>query len=174
MPPASNSTDSLLAMLYDELRNVAGRQLRGERVDHTLQATALVNEAYLRLKPDRAADGWASKSQFLRAAAEAMRRILVDHARAKLAAKRGGPNAQQSFSQIPIELPLPPDELLAIHECLDRLAEEDPIKAELVILRVFGGMSHQEAASSLGLPRSTADRHWSYAKVRLVSMMQQD
>lgn len=165
------STDSLLQSLYNELRQVALRQLSGERIDHTLQATALVNEAYLRLRPDRVEDGWGSKSQFLRAAAEAMRRILVDHARAKLALKRNGGGTKQPLADIPIELPLPADELLSVHECLDLFEQEDATKAELVKLRVFAGMSHQEAAGALGLSRATADRYWAYAKVRLMSMM---
>lgn len=92
--------------------------------------------------------------------------------RAKLAAKRNGGWTKQSPADIPIELPLPADELLGVHECLDRLEQEDPTKAELVKLRVFAGMSHQEAAETLGLSRATADRYWAYAKVRLLSMME--
>ncbi len=172
MKASNPSTDSLLQTLYIELRQIAQRQLSRERISHTLQATALVNEAYLRLKPDRLDEGWKSKSQFLRAASEAMRRILVDHARAKLAVKRGGRLSEQEFREVPIELPLPADKLLAIHECLDKLAAEDSVKAELVKLRVFAGMSQKEASFALGLTKSTADRHWAYAKVRLMSMMQ--
>lgn len=168
----SQSTDSLLETLYSELRNIARNKLVGERPDHTLQATALVHEVALKLGDYSNAPGWESRSHFLRTAAEGMRRILVDHARARLAAKRGGQRHREQFHDIPVELPLPSEEILAIHECLDRFAEEDPVKAELVKLRVFAGLSHQEAATELGISRQTADRYWSYAKVRLYSMLQ--
>lgn len=171
MPESNQSTKSLVQTMYQELRQVARNHLRRERPDHTLQATALVNEAFMRLKPDRIQEGWTSRSHFRRAASEAMRRILVDHARAKLTAKRGGDRERQPLADIPVELPLPPEDLLAIHESLDRFAEEDPVKAELVKLRVFAGMNQKAAAASLGLPKSTADRFWSYAKVRLVALM---
>lgn len=167
----SQSTDSLLETLYSELRRVARQKLAAERCDHTLQATALVHEVALKLGDQQNFPGWASRSHFLRTAAEAMRRILVDHARARLAAKRGGKKLRERFHDIPIELPLPSEEILAIHECLDKFAEEDPVKAELVKLRVFAGLSHQEAAAELGISRQTADRYWSYARARLYSMI---
>ncbi len=166
-----STTDSLLEAVYSELRSIARKQLRHERPDHTFQATALVNEVFLKLEghPDGAA--WESRSHFLRTAAEAMRRILVDHARARLAQKRGGDQPHEVFFDIPVELPLPSEEILAIHECLDKFAEEDPVKAELVKLRVFAGLSHQEAATELGISRQTADRYWAYAKARLYAMI---
>jgi len=165
------STESLLETLYSELRQLAQQKLGNERPDHTLQATALINEAFIKLCDRPTGADWASQSHFLRVAAEAMRRILVDHARARLAQKRGGGVRCQAAGDFPIELPLPPDEIIAIHECLDRFAAEDPIKAELVKLRVFAGLSHQEAAEQLEISRQTADRYWAYAKVRLYSMM---
>lgn len=168
----SHSTDLLLETLYSELRAVARNKLIGERPDHTLEATALVHEVALKLRGEPTAPEWESRSHFLRTAAEAMRRILVDHARARLATKRGGQQHREEFQDIPVELPLPSEDILAVHECLDRFAEEDPIKAELVKLRVFAGLSHQEAADELGLSRPTADRYWAYAKVRLYSMLQ--
>lgn len=100
-----------------------------------------------------------------------MRRILVDSARAKLTKKRGSGRERSELRSIPVELPLPPEELLGIHECLDQFSAEDPIKAELVKLRVFGGLSHQEAAQMLDLSRATADRYWAYAKARIMSLM---
>lgn len=166
-----NSTGALLQTLYAELKQIAHRQLAGERPDHTLQATALVHEVCLRLNARPADADWQSRSHFLRTASEAMRRILVDHARRHLAAKRGGRNRNEPVDDLPIELPLPPEELIAIHECLDRFELEDPVKAQLVKLRVFGGFSHREAAETLGLSRQTADRYWSYAKVRLRAML---
>ena len=124
---------------------------------------------------DHGGDGKEQKFEnsghFFAAAAEAMRRILVDHARAKLTAKRGGDKARHPLADVPVELPLPPDDLLEIHECLDRFAEEDPVKAELVKLRVFAGMSQSAAAAELDLSKSTADRYWAYAKVKLTSMI---
>ncbi len=167
----NRNTDDLLETLYSELRNIAEQRLKREHGDHTLQATALIHEAYMRLKPNQVAEGWESQSHFLRAAAEAMRRILVDHARAKLTAKRGGELEREQLWDVPIVLPMKPEELIAIHECLDQFAESYPDHAELVKLRVFGGMSHQEAAESLGISRSTADRLWSFAKVKLFTLM---
>ena len=167
----SFSTDSLMHTMMSELRQLAMNKLRNERQDHTLQATALVNEVFLKLKDHREAGRWESRSHFLRTAAEAMRWILVDSARAKLAKKRGAQIKHEAKYNIPVELPLPSEEIVAIHECLDKFAEEDPIKAELVKLRVFAGLSHKEAADELGISRQTADRYWTYAKIRLQSMM---
>ncbi len=167
----ANTTDQLLEMLYVELRSMARQKLLRERPDHTLQATALVNEVYLKLRGEHETSGWSSRSHFLRAAAETMRRILVDSARAKLTQKRGGACERSELLPIPVELPLPPEELLGIHECLDRFSAEDPVKAELVKLRVFGGLTHQEAAEMLDLSRATADRYWAYAKARMMSLM---
>ena len=168
------STDSLVETLYSELRDLAAAKMRGERPGHSLQTTALVHEVYLRLNQERLADGWASRSLFLRAAADAMRRVLVDHARARLSIKRGGDLQQQDLSAVPIMLPMPAEDLLAVHECLDKLAEECPLKAELVKLRVFGGLTQAEAAETLDLSKSTADRHWSFAKARLMALIEAD
>lgn len=171
MSESGDSTESLLQTLQDELRGLAERKLRNERPDHTLQTTALVNEVYLKLQGEHQTHGWSSRSHFLRAAAEAMRRILVDSARAKLSQKRGGGMIRAGLDEIPMELPLPPEDLVGIHDCLDRFAEEDPIKAELVKLRVFGGLTQREAARALDLSRATADRYWAYAKARLMKLM---
>ncbi|GAB5407426.1 MAG: ECF-type sigma factor [Aureliella sp.] len=171
MDSEAKSTDSLVETLYTELRDLAAAKMRGERPGHSLQTTALVHEVYLKLNQERLAEGWASKSLFLRAAADAMRRILVDQARARLSRKRGGDYEKQPLNDVPVVLPMAPEDLLAIHECLDRFAQADPIKAELVKLRVFGGLNHQEAAEALDLPKSTADRYWSFAKARLLQLI---
>ena len=171
MSDSGKSTESLLETLQLELRGLAQRKLRNERPDHTLQTTALVNEVYLKLQGEHETHGWASRSHFLRAAAEAMRRILVDSARAKLSQKRGGGMMREELHEIPMELPMPPEDLVGIHDCLDRFAEEDAVKAELVKLRVFGGLTQREAAQALDISRATADRYWAYSKARLMKMM---
>ena len=172
MVSEGNSTDSLVETLYTELRGLAAAKMRQERPGHSLQTTALVHEVYLKLNQERLSDGWASKSLFLRAAADAMRRILVDQARARLSLKRGGDYEKQPLCDVTVSMPMAPEDLLAIHDCLDQFAEQDPIKAELVKLRVFGGLNHQEAAEALDLPKSTADRYWSFAKARLLQLIE--
>ena len=167
----TNSTDSMLKMMFSELRVIAQRQLKTERSDHTLQATALVHEVFIKFKGQQNQADWRSRSHFVRTAAEAMRQVLVDHARARSSRKRGGDQIVQRFADIPVDLPLPSDEILAIHECLEAFAEEDPVKADLVKLRVFAGLSHKEAAAELGISRQTADRYWSYAKLRLYTLI---
>ena len=163
--------ETSIQTLYAELRGIAAHKLRNERSDHTLSATALVNEAFLKLRIDAESVLGKSRAQFLRVVTEAMRQILVDHARAKLAAKRRKGRTELSIEHVPMELPLPSEELIAIHDCLDAFEAEDPIKAQLVKLRIFGGLSHSEAAKELGLSRQTADRYWAYARVRLYTMI---
>lgn len=171
MEQSGKSTDSLVQTLYTELHHLASAKMRQERGGHSLQTTALVHEVYLKLNQNHLADGWSSKSHFMRVAADAMRRILVDHARARLALKRGGDRQVQAIGDVPISLPMSPEDLLGVHESLDKLAEEDSVKAELVKLRVFGGLNQKEAAETLGLAKATADRYWSFAKARLVRLM---
>lgn len=163
------SSQQLFALVYDELRRVARAQMAQERGSHTLQATALVHEAYLRLLQDEPAQ-WDGRRHFFAAAAEAMRRILIEHARARHAAKRGGGQARVDLSDsLPqIEGPIEQiGDLLAINDVLDRLAAEDPEKAELVKLLYFVGLNLDEAAATLGLSRTTAYRHWLYARAWL-------
>jgi RNA polymerase sigma factor (TIGR02999 family) len=168
---ARNSSETLLESAYDELRLLARRKLASERPNHTLQATALVHEVYCRLSKQSEKAFWQGPDHFLAAAVEAMRRILVDHARRKLAAKRGGHYSRLSLESLAIELPMDADDLLDVHEALNRLAEEDPLAAELVKLRVFGGFSHIDAAGRLGMTKSKGDRVWAYAKARLYVLM---
>lgn len=150
--------------LYHHVRLIARQLMAGEPTEHTLQATALAHEAWLRLKDRTSLD---DPAQFLSAAAEAMRRILIDHARSRMTEKRGGGRERHHLDELPLTLPLPPEELIAIHDCLEEFAAEDPVKAELVKLRIFGGLSESSAAAALGLSRATAGRYWSYARVRL-------
>jgi RNA polymerase sigma factor (TIGR02999 family) len=157
----------LLPLVYDELRRQAAAQLADERPGQTLQATALVHEAYLRLVDVDKTRRWNSRAHFFRAAAEAMRRILVDQARRKRSLKRGGEFQRVGLETIEASGVLPADDLLTISDALDKLTEHDSGKAELVKLRYFGGLSVQDAANVLGISRATADRHWQYAKTWL-------
>ena len=154
----------LLPLVYDELRRLAAVKLARERVSQTLDATALVHEAYLRLIGDQKFDG---RVHFFAAAAEAIRRILVEQARRRQAAKRGGQVRREPVDADRLSAPAPDDELLALHEALDRLAEVHPEKAELVKLRYFAGLTADQAATALGISPSTADRHWNYARAWL-------
>ena len=158
------SVANLLPVVYDELRKLAGAKMASERADHTLDATALVHEVWLRLGGQQS---FESKSHFLRAAAEAMRRILVDHARAKHADKRGGGQLHLSIKPDVLIAPGLDSDVVAIDEALSRLAEIDPQAAELVSLRFFGGLTQAAAADALGLSTRTADRLWTYAKAFL-------
>jgi RNA polymerase sigma factor (TIGR02999 family) len=137
----------------------------------TLQATALVHEAYVRLVDVEKAQHWNSRGHFFAAAAEAMRRILVENARRKRGPKRGGGRQRVNLEDAVSYVPEPADDLLSLNEALDRLAREDPKKGELVKLRYFAGLSVQEAADVLGISRATADRYWAYAKAWLYCEM---
>lgn len=160
------ATHELLPLVYEELRRLAARKMSQEAAGHTLQPTALVHEAWLRLTGPGQGD-WQTRGHFFAAAAEAMRRILVDHARKKRSQKRGGQYQREELDECGIALAAPPEELLAIHEAVDRLAQEDPQAAELVKLRYFVGMTMEEAASAMGMAKRTAEGLWTYARVRL-------
>jgi RNA polymerase sigma factor (TIGR02999 family) len=157
----------LLPLVYERLRALAGRKMRLERPDQTLQATALVHEAYLRLVDTSKVQLWASRWHFFAAAAESMRRILVDQARRRGRLKRGGEHNRVDLDTLTLTVDEPPDELLALDDALAELAQHHPQKAQLVNLRYFGGLSHEEAAQALGISTSTADRHWAYARAWL-------
>jgi RNA polymerase sigma factor (TIGR02999 family) len=164
------AAEQLLPLVYDELRKLAAQKLAQEKPGHTLQATALVHEAYLRLVDGEKAEHWNSRGHFFAAAAEAMRRILVDNARRKRRPKHGGDRQRVALGE---SLPWadPGDDLLAIDEALNRLAAEEPVKAELVKLRYFAGLSLEEAAACLSISPATAKRYWAVARAWLFAAL---
>jgi len=157
------ATDRLLPLVYEELRRLAKSRMAGEREDHTLQATALVHEAYLRLVKNQAR-AWDSRGHFFAAAAEAMRRTLVESARRKARARHGGGCGRRPIGGIEIPLTLPCEQLLALHEALEKLEAIDPQSAQLVKLRFFSGFSMPEVAEAVGRPLRTVEREWTYAR----------
>jgi RNA polymerase sigma factor (TIGR02999 family) len=161
------TAEQLLPLVYDELRQLAVQRLAQERPGHTLQPTALVHEAYLRLIGPGDEPRWDGRAHFFAAAAEAMRRILVDFARRKHRLKRGGDRQRVDLQAVEAASAGPSEDLLALDEALELLAAEDRQKAELVKLRYFAGLSVEEAARCLGLSRATADRYWAYARAWL-------
>ncbi|MGA2662173.1 MAG: ECF-type sigma factor, partial [Verrucomicrobiota bacterium] len=156
----------LLPLVYEELRRLAAAKMAGEAPGQTLQPTALVHEAWLRLA-GAGSQGWNGREHFFRAAAEAMRRILVDRARQRTAGKRGHNPQRTELSDSKIQAISQDDQMLAVHEALDQLALRDPVSADLVKLRYFVGLSMAQAAESLGLPLRTAERMWTFAKTWL-------
>jgi RNA polymerase sigma factor (TIGR02999 family) len=164
------AADQLLPLVYDELRKLAAQKLAQEKPGQTLQATALVHEAYLRLVEDSSRP-WDSRRHFFAAAAEAMRRILVESARRKGRRRHGGGQQRQALDPDALAVEGPPDELLALHDALEQLAAHDPLKARLVELRFFAGLTLAEAARCLDISLSTADRAWRYARAWLYAAM---
>jgi RNA polymerase sigma factor (TIGR02999 family) len=158
--------EQLLPLVYQDLRRLAAQKLAVEKPGQTLDATALVHEAYLRLVGNQEEPrAFTGRSHFFAAAATAMRHILTDNARRKQAQKRGGDLQRQELEMV--AAPLPDEELLALDEALDRLAAQDPIKARLVELRYFAGLTGEQAAEVLGISPTTADRYWAYARAWL-------
>ena len=158
----------LLPLVYDELRRLAAAQLARETPGQTLDATALVHEAYLRLAGDCL---FADRQHFLRVAAEAMRRVLVDRARRKRRLRHGGDRRRVPLSEAEPAAAAPPEGLLALDEALERFAAVDPARAELVKLRYFAGLPEEEAAAALGISRATASRWWAYARAWLIDAL---
>jgi RNA polymerase sigma factor (TIGR02999 family) len=166
-PAGPKPARELLPLVYDELRRLAAQRMARESPGQTLQATALVHEAYLRLvgaDPDKP---WDGRGHFFAAAAEAMRRILVENARRRHRLKRGGHRSRVDLDAAQPAAPETDDDLLALDEALGKLAAKDPVKAQLVQLRVFAGLTLAEAAEILGLSTATADRYWAYARAWL-------
>lgn len=159
-----SASEQLLPLVYDELRKLASAKMAQEKPGHTLEATALVHEAYLRLTGSRS---YESQSHFLRAAAESMRRILIDHARARNAAKRGGQGHRVELESDCLAITPDGSNLEALDEALSRLAIEYPQQAELVQLRYFGGLTLEQCAEALGVSARTADTWWAYARAWL-------
>lgn len=162
----SNAADELLPLVYEELRRLAARKMANEKPGQTLQATALVHDAWIRLAgSDR--QRWQGRTHFIAAAAEAMRRILIDRARSKAAQKRGDGIHPEELHESRVELRAPADEILAIHEALDELSGNEPVTAEVVKLKYFVGMTLPEIAEALDISLSTVERHWSFARAWL-------
>ena len=168
------AAEQLLPLIYDELRKLAAHKLAQEKPGQTLQATALVHEAYLRLVGADNEQHWNSRGHFFGAAAEAMRRILVDNARRKNARKRGAGHERAALDDIDIAAPEAPDDLLALDQALSQLAVADPQAATLVKLRYFTGMTVKQAAELLGVSPRTADFLWTYARAWLLQKIQGD
>lgn len=168
------AAEQLLPLVYDELRKLAAQRLAQEKPGQTLQATALVHEAYLRLVGSDRDQHWDSRGHFFAAAAEAMRRILLNRARDKKRLKRGGDRRRVNLDQVEIALDTDDEQLLAIDEALSQLAVEDPGAAQLVSLRFFAGLTMQEAADSLDLPLRTAERQWAYARAWLYARLRHE
>jgi RNA polymerase sigma factor (TIGR02999 family) len=163
----ARAAEQLLPLVYEELRKLAAQRLAQEKPGATLQATALVHEAYLRLVDVEQAQQWNSRGHFFAAAAEAMRRILVDRARHKASRKAGGGRARRDLDAVDIALPEIPEDLIALDEALNKLAATDKKAAELVHLRFFAGLPLPEVAGLLGISTRTANRLWAYARAWL-------
>ncbi len=168
----AHAAEQLLPLVYDELRRLAAQKLAQERPGQTLQATALVHEAYLRLVDVEKARHWNSRGHFFAAAAEAMRRILVEHARRRATLKRGGFRAREQLDEENLIAPPVPDELLALDEALSQLAAADPQAAQLVKLRYFAGFTVKQAAEALGISPRTADFVWAFARAWLLRKLE--
>lgn len=166
-----HAAGQLLPLVYQELRRLAAQRMAHEAPGQTLQPTGLVHEAFLRLVGDEDALRWDSRGHFFAAAAEAMRRILVDKARSKAAGKRGGQGKRLDLDQLALATPEPSAELLALDEALTELERHDALAAQLVKLRFFAGQTHQEAAEALGISRRAADRLWSLARAWLFQQL---
>ena len=165
-----HAADQLLPLVYDELRKLAAQRMASERADHTLEPTALVHEAYLRLMEGvQPQAGWDSRGHFFAAAAEAMRRILVDAARTRSARKRGGAWKRIDLNCVDIAGRTAPDDLLELDDTLDKLAKLDPAACQIVKLRFFAGLSIDQASEMLGMSRTAAYERWAFARAWLYS-----
>jgi len=169
----AKASGELLPLVYDELRRLAGARMRQELAGHTLQPTALVHEAWLRMvgESDRT---WQNRAHFFAAAAECMRRILIESARRKSRLKRGGGQAKLNIDDLELADATPDDKILLIDEALGRLDREDPEKARVVVMKFFGGMTNQEVAEHLGVTERTVERHWAYARAWLFQSIRKE
>lgn len=167
------AAEELLPLVYEELRGLAKARMRGERGNHTLAATALVHEAYMRIAGIDEAH-WQDRAHFFRAAAEAMRRVLIDHARAKGAVKRGGGERPMRIDAVDIGIDSDPAQVLALDEVLEKLKSEDERAAEVVRLRFFTGLGFPEIATVLDCSERTVMREWAFARARLVELLQDE
>jgi RNA polymerase sigma factor (TIGR02999 family) len=166
-----SAAEQLLPLVYEELRKLAAQRLAQEKPGQTLQATALVHEAYLRLVDVDKAQHWNSRGHFFAAAAEAMRRIVIENARRKLRVRHGGELQRHDLEGLALATPQPPESLIALSEALDRLAQTNPQAAELVKLRFFAGLSNEEAAATLGISPRKGNQVWAYARAWLLESL---
>lgn len=169
----ANAASELMPLIYDELRRLAAHKMSAEFASQTLQPTALVHEAWLRLGGD-AQPNWKNRAHFFGAAAEAMRRILVERARRRSALKRGGHAEFVAIDEIDVPSPAPDDELIAVNDALEKLSRIDDRKAQLVKLRYFAGMTFEESAAALGIAVPTAKQWWAYSRAWLIAEMKAD
>lgn len=170
----AKAAEKLLPLVYEELRKLATAKMAQEKPGQTLQATALVHEAYLRLVDDEKAQHWNSRRHFFAAAAEAMRRILIENARRKRQLKHGGEMRRRDLNDVDVVCELPNDDILALDEALAKLEQESPLCAKLVQLRSFVGLTHEEAGRVLDISAVTARRHWRYARAWLLREVSAD
>lgn len=162
--------ESLLPLVYDQLRMIAQKRMSGERANHTLQATALVHEAYLKLIGDKEI-AWENRAHFFATAAEAMRRILIDHARKHGSEKRGGGKPKAPISVVDLAAENDPDQILALDDAMTKLEAEDPRSAMVVRLRFYGGLSVEETADAMNVSPRTVMREWAFARARLYQLL---
>lgn len=172
--PGENRERELFAHLYGELRRLARSRMANERAGDTLNSTGLAHEAWLRLEGGDQPPAWRDRNQFFSAAIESMRRILIERARRRFAAKRGGGEASVPLDENEVFVSLPDERLLAVHAVLDRLESENPAQARIVKLRYFGGLKHDEIAELLDMNEKTVRRHWAVAKVWLYRALQEE
>ncbi|PYJ97662.1 MAG: RNA polymerase subunit sigma-24 [Verrucomicrobia bacterium] len=168
-----NSSERLLPLVYDELRRLAAIKMSREAQNQTLQPTALVHEAWLRLTTDEEM-GWQNRGHFFGAAAEAMRRILIERARRRSRLKHGGGQVRIDIQELELADTTPDEKVLLINEALERLQAEDPEKARVVVMKFFGGLTNRELAESLNVTERTVERHWAYAKAWLFGAVRQE
>jgi RNA polymerase sigma factor (TIGR02999 family) len=169
-----SAADELLPLVYEELRRLAAAKLADEKPGQTLQATALVHEAYVRLVDTARVQHWNSRGHFFRAAAEAMRRLLINRARDKKRLKRGGDLHRIDLGEVAVTMATAGDDLLDLDQALQRLAGEHPASAELASMRLFAGFSLKEAGNAMGISERTARRHWAYARAWLFDALRDD
>ena len=158
------AAEELIPLVYEELRKLAAQKMAHERPGQTLQPTALVHEAWLRLAGPREGQAWQNRAHFFAAAAEAMRRILIERARAKSRLRRGGGRERVLLEHVTLATEDPDETVLAIHEAIERLAGQDPLKAQIVRLRYFAGLTHDQIGTALGMAEPTVRRHWAFAR----------
>jgi RNA polymerase sigma factor (TIGR02999 family) len=169
-----HAAEQLLPLVYDELRKLAAQKVSQEKPGQTLQATALVHEAYMRLVGTENSQAWDNRGHFFAAAAEAMRRILIDQARTKQSQRRGGGQQRLDLEHVDLAAPEAAPDILAVNEVLERFEQIDSVKAKLVKLRYFAGLSIPQAAQVLGISSTTADRYWAYARAWLHAELKKD